>query len=176
MEGTADAGEIVISPATAELLPRGVRGRCRRDPASSCGRRPPGEPPSAVWALPDVPDDLCSAACPSRRASTCSRASTEPEHRQASVAFVHFDGTDELLEREGPERVAAELDRLVRDTQDAVDEHGVSFLASDVDADGGKLILAAGAPRATGDDEERMLLAAAADRRRRAGDPACASA
>jgi tetratricopeptide (TPR) repeat protein len=35
----------------------------------------------------------------------------------------------------------------------------VSFLASDVDHDGGKLILTAGAPKVTGDDEERMLLA-----------------
>ena len=33
------------------------------------------------------------------------------------------------------------------------------MLGSDVDADGGKLILTAGAPRITGDDEERMLLA-----------------
>ena len=35
----------------------------------------------------------------------------------------------------------------------------MSFLASDVDADGGKLILTAGAPKGTGNDEERMLLA-----------------
>ena len=35
----------------------------------------------------------------------------------------------------------------------------MSFLASDVDADGGKLILTAGAPKVTGDDEEHMLLA-----------------
>src|SRR5208283_994238 len=32
------------------------------------------------------------------------------------------------------------------------------FLASDVDADGGKLILTGGAPKVTGNDEERMLL------------------
>ncbi len=43
--------------------------------------------------------------------------------------------------------------------QAAADEQGVAFLASDVDADGGKLILTAGAPTVTGDDEERMLLA-----------------
>jgi class 3 adenylate cyclase len=35
----------------------------------------------------------------------------------------------------------------------------VCFLGSDIAADGGKLILTAGAPRALGDDEERMLLA-----------------
>ncbi len=41
----------------------------------------------------------------------------------------------------------------------ATEDQGVSFLGSDVDADGGKLILTAGAPKVTGDDEERMLLA-----------------
>ena len=37
--------------------------------------------------------------------------------------------------------------------------HGVCLLGSDVDADGGKLLLAAGAPVTTGEDDERMLLA-----------------
>ena len=41
----------------------------------------------------------------------------------------------------------------------ATEEQGVAFLASDVDADGGKLILTGGAPKGTGNDEERMLLA-----------------
>ena len=36
---------------------------------------------------------------------------------------------------------------------------GIALLASDVDVDGGKIILTAGAPIVTGDDEERMLLA-----------------
>jgi tetratricopeptide (TPR) repeat protein len=64
-----------------------------------------------------------------------------------------------MIERDGPERTADELHRLVSDTQEAVDEFGVCFLGSDADADGGKLILVAGAPRAMGEDEERMLLA-----------------
>ena len=52
----------------------------------------------------------------------------------------------------------------------AVDEQEVTFLGSDVDADGGKLILTAGAPKVTGDDEERMLLAL-----RRIVEPTCRS-
>ena len=43
--------------------------------------------------------------------------------------------------------------------QAVADEFEVCFLQSDVDADGGKLTLTAGAPRMVGDDEERMLLA-----------------
>jgi len=38
----------------------------------------------------------------------------------------------------------------------ATEEQGVSFLASDVDFDGGKLILTAGAPKVTGEDEELL--------------------
>ena len=45
---------------------------------------------------------------------------------------------------------------------------GRRFLASDVDADGGKLILTGGAPKATGNDEERVAAGAAQDRRRAA--------
>ena len=35
----------------------------------------------------------------------------------------------------------------------------MTFLASDIAADGGKIILTAGVPQATGNDEEQMLLA-----------------
>ena len=45
-----------------------------------------------------------------------------------AVGFVHFDGTDALIEREGAMVVAGELDRLVRDTQSAVDELGAASL------------------------------------------------
>ena len=82
-----------------------------------------------------------------------------PEHRNVTVAFLRFEGTDELIAREGPERAAARLDELVAIVQRAVDEQDVCFLESDVDADGGKVMLTAGAPRIVGDDEERMLLA-----------------
>ena len=85
--------------------------------------------------------------------------SVESEHRQVTVAFVHFDGTDELLPREGREAVAERLDRLVGATQEAVARHELCFVSSDADVDGGELILIAAAPRATDNDEERMLRA-----------------
>jgi tetratricopeptide (TPR) repeat protein len=43
--------------------------------------------------------------------------------------------------------------------QRAVDRQGITFLGTDIDRNGGKIILAAGTPVATGNDEERMLLA-----------------
>src|SRR5205823_5707525 len=71
----------------------------------------------------------------------------------------HFDGMDELVESSGP-RVAAEaLSVLIRDVQEAVARYEIGFLGSDIDRDGGKIILTAGAPLGSGNDEERMLLA-----------------
>ncbi len=43
--------------------------------------------------------------------------------------------------------------------QEEIDPRGVCFLATDIAPDGGKIILTAGAPLATGQDEEQMLLA-----------------
>src|SRR6185436_20309030 len=39
----------------------------------------------------------------------------------------------------------------------AADEHDVTFLESDVDRDGGRIVLVAGAPQTFGNDEERLL-------------------
>ncbi|HVF08828.1 MAG TPA: AAA family ATPase, partial [Actinomycetota bacterium] len=87
------------------------------------------------------------------------RGGGTPEHRPVTVAFVHFDGTDGAIERDGPERVSDGLHALISAVQRAADVRGVCFLGSDVDADGGKIILTAGAPSVSGNDEERMLLA-----------------
>ena len=46
--------------------------------------------------------------------------------------------------------VAAALDELVGDVQQAADEHDVTFLGTDIDHDGGKIILVAGVPPAIG--------------------------
>ncbi len=75
------------------------------------------------------------------------------------MAFLHFDGTDALIEQEGPSVTAERLDALVSIVQRAADRQEVVFLATDVDRDGGKIILTAGAPSTSGDDEQRMLLA-----------------
>ena len=83
---------------------------------------------------------------------------SEPEHRQVTVAFIHFEGMDDMLARQEDEVAAFALDELVTIVEDAADRNGVTFLGSDVDRDGGKIILVAGAPDARGDDEERMLL------------------
>jgi class 3 adenylate cyclase/tetratricopeptide (TPR) repeat protein len=157
MESAATAGEILLSPATASHLPSRLVGKAK-GPGWLLRSAPHGLGGVGTdAALPTPLPDLEPYVPVALRESI--EAGTEPEHRSATVAFVHFDGTDALIERDGPAAAAAALDELVCDVQGAVDEHEVCFLASDIDADGGKLILTAGVPRMLGDDEARMLLA-----------------
>src|SRR5262245_17304844 len=158
MEGTAVAGEIVISPDTAAQLPAATLGEVRGQ-GRLLRSAPRGAGSNETWVLPELSDGMLEIGIPVATRETLEAAVGEPEHRHVSVAFIHFDGTDRMLEAKGPDVVADRLDQLVRETQRAVDTNGLCFLGSDVDADGGKLILTAGAPRAHLDDEERMLLA-----------------
>ena len=89
---------------------------------------------------------------------------------------MRFEGTDALIEEEGPQAAAAELGALVADVQRAVDERQVCFLESDVDVDGGKLMLTAGRAAHGGRRHGADAPGAAADRRRAAGAWPSASA
>jgi class 3 adenylate cyclase/tetratricopeptide (TPR) repeat protein len=82
-----------------------------------------------------------------------------PEHRPVTVAFIKFEGVDALIATQGPDAVADVLRRVVTVVETATEAQGIALLASDIDVDGGKIILTAGAPIVTGEDEERMLLA-----------------
>ena len=74
-------------------------------------------------------------------------ASAEPEHRQAAVAFVALRRRRRRCSPStAPNGLAAALDELVAGVQRVADEHGVTFLETDIDRDGGKIILVAGAP------------------------------
>jgi class 3 adenylate cyclase/tetratricopeptide (TPR) repeat protein len=158
MQAAAAAGEVLLSPATAARLPASALG------AATAGgvllrHEPAGLPP--VPAQPDAAtaDDVLAPFVPAAIRAHLTAAHIEPEHRHATVAFLRFGGFDELLRQVGAAEAADRLHALVAAVQRAVDHHGVSFLGSDVDQDGGKLVLAAGAPTTRGDDDERMLLA-----------------
>ena len=157
-EGAAETGQIVISRATAAQLPE----RCLGEPAGD-GLLLARSPIDFDHAPPVVayrPSDAAVAAS----LSTAVRAHvtgepTQPEHRNATIAFLHYSGTDAILRDEGPDACAAALHELMRDAQRAADDWDVCFLGTDLDANGGKVILTAGAPRVVGDDEARILLA-----------------
>jgi class 3 adenylate cyclase/tetratricopeptide (TPR) repeat protein len=157
MESTATAGEILISRDTAAALPTRSLGQpkgegilLRSGPATLSFARDQAE-------VPVTSDDVGQGIPVTLREHLRSGAS-EPEHRTATVAFVHFDGVDDLVVNRGADVVASGLHELVACVQHAAEDNGVTFLSTDIDHDGGKIILVAGAPNALGDDEGRMLL------------------
>jgi class 3 adenylate cyclase/tetratricopeptide (TPR) repeat protein len=157
MESTATAGEILVSRDTAAALPAKALGQpkgegvlLRSGPASLAFQRDDVEIPlSAIDIKEGIPVTL--------REHLLSGA-TDAEHRNATVAFVHFDGVDDLVQNRGADVVAAGLHELIACVQRSASDTGVTFLGTDIDHDGGKVILVAGAPNALGDDEGRMLL------------------
>jgi class 3 adenylate cyclase/tetratricopeptide (TPR) repeat protein len=155
MESASEAGEILLSEETAALLGEDTIGEER-----GLGRllRAAPEVRGTVQPLPNVEGVALEVAVPAPlRAQLLEVGPLEGEHRTAAVAFIRFGGTDEVIETEGPEATSAALDRLVRIVQACAAAHGVTFLESDVDRDGGRIILVSGAPQTYGDDEERML-------------------
>ena len=164
MESAADVGQVVVCPGTAARLEPALVGPSAGDGFLLVGVPEPVVPVEvATAAAPGPPrpatDEALAVAIPSALRQYLASSHRDAEHRVVTVAFLRFRGTDDLLSREGPEATAAALDEVLRAVQEAADRRDVTFLASDVDANGGKLILVAGAPSSGGNDEERMLLA-----------------
>jgi class 3 adenylate cyclase/tetratricopeptide (TPR) repeat protein len=155
MEAASEAGEILLSGETAALLDEDTVGD-ERDGGRLLVSSP--DVRGTVEPLPSIEGIALETAVPAPlRAQLLEVGPLEGEHRNAAVAFIHFAGIDEVIATEGPDAAAAALDGLVRTIQAAVTAHGVTFLESDIDRDGGKIILVSGAPQTFGDDEERML-------------------
>lgn len=160
MEGAASAGQVLVSPETVDLLGRRWFGDVRGPGVLL--RLPP---PIGERVTPARPDDtgvdvpmLLSTAVRRHLAEGIDEA----EHRPVTVGFVKFAGIDELLARgdgAGADETAARLHELVSTVQAACDEHEVALLNTDIEKDGGKFLLSAGAPLAVGHEDDRMLRA-----------------
>ena len=157
MEQAAEAGEIVVSSSTASALPARFVGAAKG--TGHLLRGSPGTERRTGNREPRRYDVDPTPALPMEIREHLLGGATEPEHRLVTVAFIRFEGSDEIVAAEGPAGLAERLAGLVEIVQRSAEEHGVAFLATDIDREGGKLILAAGAPRATGADEEATLLA-----------------
>src|SRR5918998_6490102 len=158
LEHAATMGEVLVGDATAAALgpalvrPHDALGHLLVGlprPMKAHGRQPEPEP------LPEVLEQLL----PSQLWAYLSQPTREPEHRTVAVAFIRFDGTDTVLAEDGPEALATAFDELLRNVQQAAAARDVSFLDTDVDANGGKIMLVGGAPRSAGDDTDRLLTA-----------------
>lgn len=156
MEGAAGPGQVLLSPELAATLPADHRGR-----RSGPGVLLRGEPHAETLDFQPAQSPPINLAqfVPVALRGTLTTDQVEPEHRAATIAFIHIDGLDDLLAEHGDSAAATALDELVIAIQRAADDHGVTFLASDVAPNGAKVILSTGVPHATGNDQERMLLA-----------------
>ena len=154
-EAAAAAGQIGLSSSTAALLDSRLLG-------ARAARRAPAALRARPWSTSRAEEparlgvDPLGVLPPPIRAHLLS-GTVEPEHRLITVAFVQFSGTDDLITSAGPAALAGALDDVVRNVQHACADHEVTFFETDINRDGGKIMLTAGAPRSADHDEERML-------------------
>jgi class 3 adenylate cyclase/tetratricopeptide (TPR) repeat protein len=157
LEHAAGTGEVLVGDATAaDLGPGLVRPHGDLGHLLAGVPRPPHPPREAESEpIPAVDQQLL----PPQLRAYLSQPSREPEHRTVAVAFIRFDGTDSVLVEDGAAMLTAAVDEALRNVQEATAAHGVSFLDTDVDVDGGKILLVGGAPSSAGDDTDRLLTA-----------------
>ncbi len=154
MEDLSEAGDILLSPAAAALVDARVVG-AGKGKGALLRSAPAGR--GQLMPLPDVEGIDLETYLPSALRPALAAGAVEAEHRHATVGMVRFSGADALFEAEGAEALAAAVEELVLVVQAASDEHGVCFLESFIDEDGGRIVLVAGAPQTSGNDEERLL-------------------
>jgi class 3 adenylate cyclase/tetratricopeptide (TPR) repeat protein len=158
MEQAATGGEIVVSAETAAA----VASRCigaPNGPGLLLAREPAGRSKVPLIARPRLPGEtLARCLSPTIREHLLAGGGAS-EHRPVTIAFIRFEGTDAMIGQQGVAATADALHEVISVVQTAAEAQQLTFLASDIDANGGKLILTGGAPKVTGEDEERMLLA-----------------
>ncbi len=157
MEKVAERGEIVVSPETVYELAQGEVGAARGDGfLLSTPIEAPEAPPFAHYEAHN--EVIEQAVDPQLRAHLLG-GEVAPEHRHVAVGFIQFKGIGGIQEEGGPEAMVAELRTVVGRAQEVVAAQGICLLSTDVDSDGGKLIVVSGAPRVSGDDEAKVLSA-----------------
>ena len=159
MEMAAEAGQVVVSPSTADLLETaGAHLGEAVGPGRLLVTPPAVEPRPASLPQPSALD--LSQALPAPLVAHLLGGDVAYEHRSVAVCFVEFSGVDGMRETSGLPATALAVERVVTACQRAASQHDVTFLSSDIYPDGGKVILVAGAPRSAGDDITRLLAAA----------------
>jgi class 3 adenylate cyclase/tetratricopeptide (TPR) repeat protein len=152
LEQRAKGGEVMLGPALAAAVPEaagpvedGAALLVRRPRPPLVGDpHPPGEPvtPASRFLSPPLRVHI--------------NGQPTSEHRRVAVGFLQLRGVDALLAADATAATQAVHD-VVTATQRAAAEYGVCLIGSDIDGDGAKLILVAGAPLAGEHEEDRML-------------------
>jgi class 3 adenylate cyclase/tetratricopeptide (TPR) repeat protein len=158
LESAANAGQVAVSTTTAAALPR----RCLGGPVGEgfLLRAEPDIETVGITPARNVTGLDIAGMLPGAIRDHLLQQPGEAEHRTIGVGFVQFSGTDQLLRDEGPAALAEALHEVIVSVQQATHHYGVTFFETDINADGGKVMLTAGAPVSRGHDEDRLLNAA----------------
>lgn len=154
MESAAERGEVLLSPHAAAAVPaRLLRGG--HDGGALLVAPPRAD--ALTPATPTVADPRAHVHVPLALRGRLADIVGDSEHRQITVAFLQFAGCDEILADQGPDELQRRLHEVTDAVAGAADEHGVTVICIDVGGDGGKYMLACGAPDAQERDAEMML-------------------
>ena len=96
VEGAANAGEILVSRAAADALPKDAT-RPRGDGERLLRWRKAPVPPPGPAEAPPTTEALVQSLFPRELGAYLAAGVPEPEHRVACIAFVKFTGTDALI-------------------------------------------------------------------------------
>jgi class 3 adenylate cyclase/tetratricopeptide (TPR) repeat protein len=161
LEGEAVAGEILISPQTAALLPARCIGAEKGDGILLA--RDPGadalDEGDQVGKAAGAHDSDVTGLLPELVCNHLIHGGGVGEHRQVVIAFLEYSGMARLEKEAGREGVNAALEHLVGVAMDACHHYQVSFHETDIGPDGGKFMLVAGAPQGLEEPAEAMLCA-----------------
>ena len=167
LEGSADAGELLVDERVAAAVPARWVGRRRRDgarrvriltvdeaePDGPVAADPPerAAPPNHSPDLDRFVPDLLRPFLGGRRAIG--------QLKYVAMSFLMLGGVDEVLAEDGPDAVHEQLAAISAIVDATCADLGVCWLETDVGADAAKWILTAGAPTASEHDPDLMLRA-----------------
>ena len=157
MELMAGPGQVVVSSGTKSRLPDSATREMGDGGWLLRWRQPPAAAGGLV-ARRQVSSEVIAMSMPALLRAELTEGAIESQHRSATVGFVKVSGIPGLMAR-GPDAVAEALDEVVSRAQESAEAEAVTFLASDIDEGGFKIILATGVPTSGADDEGRMLRA-----------------
>jgi class 3 adenylate cyclase/tetratricopeptide (TPR) repeat protein len=174
LEAAAAAGQVVAGRSVVAALPGAGWGDAVGSGVEVRRRHRTERPSGSIVApaLPGMGAELQAAEGRTAEASALAQSLLAPalrvapgsepfaeDHRVASVGFLAVPGIDVLLANDGPAAAHRVLDHVVSVVNRVAADHGVTWLDTDVDAGGVKLLLASGVPRAVDDDEMRLVRA-----------------
>ena len=155
MESAADAGEILVSSATAAQLPPACVGAAKGD--GYLLARSPRSMRYGEIGTRDVSGVDLGGCLPEVTRDHLLAGGTDGEHRLVAVGFVEYSGVETVRTLGGADAVADAVSYVIQRCQEAAHRNQVTFWETDVGVDGGKVMLVSGAPRSAGQDEDRML-------------------